>query len=459
MEPIGPLLAGAAAGVVSWFAILGVIALGKRPNRPEPGPETTDLGDEPPAVVNLLASGFRVTTEAVPATLLDLAARGHVLIELVPGGRDLIRLRPRRDEQLTPYEEQVLSHVEAVAEGGIVPAAAITTGPQDASRRWWHAFRERVIADAQARGLSRNRWDAATVGALWLAGLAVAFVYAAASRFDSDVAFGAPESVVVFAGLVGMGALLVAITGSRSQADVPEGLAAAGRWLGTRAVLAHNEALRRVPPSAVATYGRHLAHAAAMGLAGATTSGLPLGAEDDHDAWSPEGGRWHRVRVRYPRFRPAWGLEPRVAALLAAVWALPAALLFVWVWPFTWPVPEPGFPEEVTRWIGRVKAGLGAASAAALGGAAWVLVQTVADLGARRTVRGTVVRLRSRPVVKVNPYRKRDKRRWYVALDDGSSEQLLAWSVRPSLYQRLTQGERAEATITPRLRHVEDLKG
>ena len=40
----------------------------------EPGPATMDLGPEPPAVVNHIIHR-RLTADAVPATLLDLAAR------------------------------------------------------------------------------------------------------------------------------------------------------------------------------------------------------------------------------------------------------------------------------------------------------------------------------------------------------------------------------------------------
>ena len=67
----------AVGGVLTagWLAVAGAIRALREPRNPHPAPETTDLGPEPPAVVNLLVSNFRVRPDAVPATLLDLAAR------------------------------------------------------------------------------------------------------------------------------------------------------------------------------------------------------------------------------------------------------------------------------------------------------------------------------------------------------------------------------------------------
>jgi hypothetical protein len=59
-----------------WVAALAALALRRRPRTPDVGPVTLDLGPEPPAIVNFLTHGFKATPEAVPATLLDLAARG-----------------------------------------------------------------------------------------------------------------------------------------------------------------------------------------------------------------------------------------------------------------------------------------------------------------------------------------------------------------------------------------------
>ena len=46
-----------------------------------------DLGEEPPAVVDLATSDWRVTPDAISATLLDLAARGYLDLEQYGPGR------------------------------------------------------------------------------------------------------------------------------------------------------------------------------------------------------------------------------------------------------------------------------------------------------------------------------------------------------------------------------------
>src|SRR5207237_7418435 len=74
------IAAAIALGV--WLVVLFVLAVATRAREPDPAPATMDLGgDESPAVVNLLTNGWAVGQEAVPATLLDLAARKVVSIE------------------------------------------------------------------------------------------------------------------------------------------------------------------------------------------------------------------------------------------------------------------------------------------------------------------------------------------------------------------------------------------
>src|SRR5664279_1767236 len=75
-----PLLALVLA-TVGWFVVLGLVMLATRPLPVSPGPATQDLqGDEPPAVVSVLANDWSVTEDAAEATLLDLAARGYLEI-------------------------------------------------------------------------------------------------------------------------------------------------------------------------------------------------------------------------------------------------------------------------------------------------------------------------------------------------------------------------------------------
>jgi hypothetical protein len=158
----------AAVGVLAVaiaVAYLALLALWTRPRSPHPAPPTMDLRDEPPAVVDLVTDHFDLTPEAVPATLVDLAARRWLSIEERGGGEVVIRLRRQGAGHgaLRPYEEQVLDHLRGLAVDGLVPAAAMTTGPENASAGWWKRFRRAVVADARDRGLCRPRWPRGAV--------------------------------------------------------------------------------------------------------------------------------------------------------------------------------------------------------------------------------------------------------------------------------------------------------
>src|SRR5205823_2977381 len=71
--------AAAAAAAGAWVALVAVLAVATRAKQPTAVPAGLEVGgDEPPAVVNLIANGWKVRGEALSSTLVDLAAR-HVL--------------------------------------------------------------------------------------------------------------------------------------------------------------------------------------------------------------------------------------------------------------------------------------------------------------------------------------------------------------------------------------------
>src|SRR5437867_285411 len=107
------------------------MAVARRPRHVRPGPATIDLPPDPPAIANLLCHDWTVTREAVPATFVDLAARGFIQIERA-GDNTLCGLpahEPRTAPTLTAYEERVLGVLKRrVRKGGVVPAGVLTTG-------------------------------------------------------------------------------------------------------------------------------------------------------------------------------------------------------------------------------------------------------------------------------------------------------------------------------------------
>src|SRR2546423_13916449 len=111
-------------------------------------------GDEPPAVAAFLVNAWKVPRAAVPATLIDLAARRLLWIEEVGPDDFNVRLRNAQLPSLTDYERRVYDHVRQLADAhGVVPCGALTTGASNQSRAWWNGFRKEVRTDARRRGL------------------------------------------------------------------------------------------------------------------------------------------------------------------------------------------------------------------------------------------------------------------------------------------------------------------
>lgn len=413
------LAVAAAAASVAWLVAAGIVFVGRRPSEPRVGPRTLDLGPEPPAVANLLVNDWRVTDDAVPATLIDLAARNVVDVEQRGPGVFYIRLRPTTDERLTTYEQRVLDHLRARASGGVVPAEALTTGPGQEPGRWRHRFANGVIADAQARGLSRDALGSPVFTVLLVAaGIPAALVWAL-----SELQAG-------FVLLVGAGSLLAWIRARHPQRETPEGLAAASRWLGVRAELEENAVFRTHSPLTVELWDRLLAYGAALDVARGASRPLPMGTESDTDAWSPHGGRWRPVRIAYPRlWPPGWGLDPLVAIVGGLGAAVAGALALYWFGPALFDA-------------GIVGALLVVPSAAVLVGIS-LAVMASADLRSSVEVTGPILRLRA--------FGDDERRRYYVAVDDGESRTVRAWKVDPRHYVGLTQGETITAAITPSL--------
>ena len=156
-----PATLGIAAAIALgvWLAVLAVLAVATRAREPHAAAATMDPGgDESPAVVNLMTNDWAVGKAAVPATLIDLAARKIVAFERTGPDQFVVRIPDRPPAELTSYEGRVYDHVRGLASGGVVPCEALTTGPEDESKGWWKAFRTAVSADARDRGLSRPRW-------------------------------------------------------------------------------------------------------------------------------------------------------------------------------------------------------------------------------------------------------------------------------------------------------------
>ena len=414
------LAVATSATCAAW--LLGVFALYRASQSDDPpvGRHTLDLGPEPPAVANYLVNGLRVSAEAVPATVLDLAARRVLEIEQRGPGAFYVRVRGAASEVLTTYEERVFRHLESLARDGVVPGAALTTGTGEQSRNWRQRFANAVAADARRRGLSQDRVDHGRTTLLGVAALAPAgLIWAFAGAIEAGA--------VAFVGAL---ALLGWIKARHPQEETPEGIAATSRWLGVRAALNENEVLETRTPLEVPLWDRLLAYGAALGAAGAAARGLATGVESDTQAWSGHSGRWRMIRIVYPRAWPiGWGLSP-VAALVLGLGAAGFGALMLF---FFAPVLD-------ATGAGLVAALLVASfPCTAIGIGVALVGAAITDLGPATNVSGPILRLRV--------LGSDQRRRHYVAVDDGSSPEIRAWVLDPLRYSRLEQGQHVTVEV------------
>ena len=467
---LGPALwvvTGVAAAV--WLAAMAALAALNDPRRVRPGAALLELqGGEPPAVVNLLTTDWDLGHEAVPATLVDLAAKRHIDVDMV-GDETYVSVRDRPTDDLTTYESMVLRHVRSLAAETPerrVPAQALTTGPERSAKRWWARFSAAVISDARHRGLSRPRWPIGLKTTMVLLALPIALTAALAASTQADDPDDPDDNPVEGAlavgtlSLLGMSALVITRSGER---DTPAGRDAAARWLGLRELLAEDPVFADQPPAAVAIWDHLLAHGTALGVAHGVAQALPLGTESDRDAWSPVGGRWRVVRVRYPdRLPPGYGRHPALAVLEALGLLLGGAFLVGFTIPvfveLFWEAREEGAPFGLDPGFvaGAVQVVLGGMIVAVA--AAYILLGLADLVLGRTTVEGRVLRMRDR----VKRERNEDGRSEvksvvrHIAVDDGTTDKVRAWRFTKFTVGR--QGDIMRGRVTRFLRHVKDLE-
>jgi hypothetical protein len=443
-QPDDPILLLTLFLVAVWLLVLAVFVFVTRPRDIEPGPETMELGAEPPAVVNLLLNKCRITANAVPATLLDLAARGYLRVEEY-GNEVLCRLRGNAPATpLEPYAQRVLEHVKALAVDGVVPVQALTTGSGSRSDAWWKAFGREVEKEAAAEGLIEGRWSKPMWGFHRLlgivAGLLVVVVAARANAFEAGL-----FTVLVAAAFLQTG--LVKLFGSHKPTD--KGARAASHWLGVRLYLDRGDAFEHLPPGQVILWERYMAYAAALGLARSAVSAVPMGAEDDHKAWSAYGGSWREVRVVCPNQRVIWGRSP-AAALLAG------GLITAWgagaLWMGWQTEPFGGFSglDELGKWVRIVGLVVTLLAAAVCLWGLHTVYLALAAVGNKRSIEGAVIRRRSAEAD--------NKTTYFLAVDDGRATKVRAWRVDAGLYNRFEEGTIVKALVHPHVGYVTGLE-
>jgi Predicted membrane protein (DUF2207) len=435
-----------AAALVAWLLLLAAVRTSTRPADVTPRPASADLaGDEPPAVVSLLANRWTLTEDAAESTLIDLAARGwlefrqpgndpsHTTVHLLPPPPDAAA------HPLAPYEHQVLERVRHEMAGDVVPLTALTFRDPDDAKRWTARLHAAVIDDARARGLTRRRISprlvALLVGAGSVPSAIAGIAYADRSRTPGAAGLG----VVLFVLLAGLAGRPM------GERDTPAGREAAARWLGLRSFLRNDEAFAQLPPSAVIVWDRYLSYGDALGVTRVCSALIDLGMGDRKRVWSSFGGTWHRVRIRYPRVWGRYG-ETASAILLRSVLVLVGGFLLI--------RSSDVLTTDLSGGVTNLADALPALVAFLAGRAVYRVARAGADLVAPRTLVGEVLWVELWKTRQQGEDKPSIPVVHYLAVDDGSGDSTTAWALPSEWSTRARPGDVVTIVVQPWTRLV-----
>jgi len=436
-------MAASAACSVAFYIGAGLVHMIRRPLVPPSLPATSDLGPESPAVANLLANGGELTPEAVPATLLDLAARRAIEIDEAEPHVYEVHIGARRPAGLTAYESRVIDLLHQKASGEVVPAAALTTGATGEAKSWHASFDREVVSEARKLGFTKPRWPPQVLTALGLLLFGAFMFVALAANEDSHLSAQWVGTLILALVTIGISN---SILRDSAQLVTTAGLPKQARWLSLRRYLHDDELFATLPPTAVVVRERYLAYGAALGVAAAAVRAIPMGSESDRRAWSSYGGQWRQVSVSYPKmWPPAYGASPG-ESIWRGIRLGGVAAVFLWV--FAQLLPHLSFTQradQLTRDLSAVAVLGGAIALVVLGTGLWLLLAGLISLAGTAHVTGDAVRLRKFGS---------EGSICYLAVDDGTRDRIRAWKVRPAIYDGLTEYSTVTVSITPLLSYV-----
>lgn len=171
----------AIAAAAAWLATFASCAAFSRPTfrsitaRPGQRP-AGQIANQPPALVNLVVSGGRLTGAAYSDTIRDLAARGHLeVIEREQG--DLwcqLPASPVSPAGLAEFERRALGDATSMlSQTDGAPFEAVTGACWVDPQGRWDPFELAVRDEARRRGLIGSRIPATLRAVLWAGALGV----------------------------------------------------------------------------------------------------------------------------------------------------------------------------------------------------------------------------------------------------------------------------------------------
>jgi len=329
----------AAAGL--WLLVFGWCAVVS--TRPSMRAATADpgleLALEKPALVNLAVTRCRLNGAAYPATILDLAASGYLVITERQPGRLWcgVPASAPADTGLARSQRLVLAGVRALAAGDGAPFEALAESCASDVRGRWDPFERAVRAEGRQAGITRPRlWVTARI-LLYTGAAGVGVLAFAAVQNRSSAGLWVPAALAFLAVIVAtywvhslgrqdrltvrgsaLGTWAAGVVGDTAAAPGPvTGSSPAG--LRRLAWAVATGAPVQVPG---ATPGLATGVRPGRGRAGART-GVPgqfAGTPRPAAAWSSFGGQWRLVRIppaSSARMHPAFWLV--LAAWLALI--------------------------------------------------------------------------------------------------------------------------------------------
>jgi hypothetical protein len=426
----------AAGALLAWLLCFALTMLATRPVLRGTGAES---GLPPPAIAALLCPpNGRVPRRAATATLLDLIARGRLVVAADGGGQQWVRLATRQPgPALLPHEAHVLDHVTARVQvaGGALPLGALRLESSQHARRWYERFTELVVADARELGLVRDRAGMPVRVLLRLALVTPAGLAGAA-------AVAGHQAMGLFYVLIGYLAMTTPVRLLRRPVPRGAGVPAA---VGCRAL---RDELARYPlEAAVPTGDRRPGYAVGLGVARWSGAAEPFTPGGDR-VWSVRRGRWLRV-VDPPALLS--GTSPgTIFALIVPT------LLFATIWAVLLGYLTLHFHADWTTLVWPV----------ALLGLGWTVWGTGIFLFLRRiwyaiedlvrplrVIVGQVVYLES----DVSPDPETADN-YYVAVDDGATDPVRKYPIGRGLHDRLRYGSWLRLDVRARSGAVEHVE-
>jgi uncharacterized membrane protein YgcG len=312
------------APLVAAFGALGFLLAWRRWGRAAPPPENIgryvrELPDDPPAVVDALMHWGDVRSNAVGATMIDLAQRGFLTIEQTSVDRGILpdhvdyrytlidpaviaelEREPDEDDDdedaaddidgpapngvLRGFEratlEQVFSRGSTVTQSELARAARKQR--RESSKRWRH-FEQSVERNVQARDYLRGDLPLPYVVNVTLAGI-VALVAVGALSLGAWIGGGVA---------LAWAAVQLSLT-PLLRSRTPKGHLRYHQWLGVRNYLRDFSQLGSAPAGHLVLWERYLVYAVALGVSDDLARGLAAHLPDAKGAvfapWYMNGG-------------------------------------------------------------------------------------------------------------------------------------------------------------------------